>query len=51
LPLKIGLGFAVGVALAFAAHYFDPFVREKEELEKLGLRVIAEVPKREKRKR
>jgi hypothetical protein len=35
----------VGVALAFAAHYLDPFVREKDELEKMGLRVIAEMPK------
>jgi capsular polysaccharide biosynthesis protein len=45
LPLKVGLGFVVGLALAFLAHYFDPFVREKEELERLGLRVIAELPK------
>src|SRR6185369_15255452 len=45
LPLKVGLGFAVGLALAFLAHYFDPFVQEKEELERLGLNVVAEVPK------
>ena len=51
LPLKVGLGLAVGVALAFAAHYLDPFVREKDELEKIGLRVIAEMPKSEKRRR
>jgi hypothetical protein len=51
LPLKIGLGLVVGVALALAAHYLDPFVREKDELEKMGLRVIAEMPKSGRRKR
>ena len=51
LPLKIGLGLAVGMALAFAAHYLDPFVREKDELERIGLRVIAEMPKSEKGRR
>jgi len=45
LPLKVGLGFIVGLALAFIAHYFDPFVREKEELEKMGLAVVGEVSK------
>lgn len=45
LPLKVGLGFVVGLALAFVAHYFDPFVREKSELERMGLNVVAEVPK------
>lgn len=49
LPLKIGLGFVVGVALAFAAHYLDPFVREKDELEKMGLKVVGEMPKTKKR--
>lgn len=45
LPLKVGLSFAVGLALAFLAHYFDPFVREKDELERMGMKVVAEVPK------
>lgn len=43
LPLKVGLGFVVGLALALLAHYFDPFVREKEELEKAGLKVVGEI--------
>jgi capsular polysaccharide biosynthesis protein len=50
LPLKAGLGLLVGLALAFAAHYLDPYVREKGELEGMGLRVIAEIPKGSKRK-
>lgn len=45
LLLKVGLGLVVGVALAFVAHYFDPFVRGKEELEAMGWIVIAEIPK------
>jgi capsular polysaccharide biosynthesis protein len=45
LPLKVGLGLAVGVALALAAHYFDPYVRDREELERMGLSVIADIPK------
>jgi capsular polysaccharide biosynthesis protein len=45
LPIRLALGLAVGVALAFAAHYFDPFVRDKREIESLGLHVLAEIPK------
>ena len=48
LPLKVGLGWVVGLALALAAHYLDPFIREKEELEGMGLRVVAEIPRRKK---
>jgi capsular polysaccharide biosynthesis protein len=44
LPLKVIIGLALGVGLALAAHYFDPFVREKRELEEMGLAVLAEVP-------
>jgi len=43
--LKVGLGLVAGLALALVAHYFDPRVREKEELERLGLPVIAEIPR------
>jgi capsular polysaccharide biosynthesis protein len=45
LPLKVTLGLAVGVALALAAHYFDPFVRDRRELERLGLPVVGEIPR------
>lgn len=50
LPLKVALALAVGLALALAAHYLDPFIREKEDVERLGLRVVAELPKGEKRR-
>jgi uncharacterized protein involved in exopolysaccharide biosynthesis len=45
LPLKAGLGLAVGVALALAAHYLDPFVRGRDELEDMGMKVVAEIPR------
>lgn len=45
LPLKIALGLAAGLALALGAHYLDPFVRDREEVERLGLRVIALIPR------
>lgn len=45
LPIRLALGLAVGVALAFIAHYFDPFVRDKSEIESLGLHILAEIPK------
>ncbi len=45
LPLKAGLGLVAGIALALIAHYFDPVVREREELEGMGLKVIAEIPR------
>lgn len=45
LPIRLGLGLAVGVALAFLAHYLDPFLRSKHEIEALGLKVLGEIPK------
>ncbi len=44
LPLKVALALAVGGALALAAHYLDPFVRERRELEAMGLGVMGEIP-------
>jgi capsular polysaccharide biosynthesis protein len=45
LPLKAAIGLALGLGLALAAHYFDPFVRDKRDLESLGLAVLAEIPR------
>ncbi len=47
-PVRIALGLAVGVALVFAAHYLDPAVRDKDELEAIGYSVIGEIPPRPK---
>lgn len=45
LPLRLALALAAGLALALAAHYLDPFVRERGELERLGLAVVGEIPR------
>ena len=50
LALKVGLALAVGLGLGLVAHYLDPFVREKDELEGLGIKVVGEIPKRIKAK-
>ena len=44
-PLKAALGLALGAALALAAHYLDPFVRSRRDLEALGLSVLGEIPR------
>ena len=41
--VKVGLAFAVGVALAFLWHYLDPTVREAAELEEMGVDVLGEI--------
>ena len=45
IPIRIGLGLALGIVLAFVAHYFDPSLRERSEVEALGLPIIGEIPK------
>lgn len=46
LPLKVGLGLALGVVLAFLAHWVDPFVRERADLEAMGYSVVGEIRRR-----
>lgn len=46
LPLKVAIGLAAGLALALLAHYFDPFVRDRRDLEQMGLPVLGELPRR-----
>lgn len=43
--IRSGLGLLAGIGLAFLAHYLDPVVRRREEVEALGLPVIAAIPK------
>jgi capsular polysaccharide biosynthesis protein len=43
--VRFGLGVAAGVALAFAVEYLDPTIRSRSEVEKMGLAVLAEVPR------
>lgn len=43
--VRLGLALAVGIGMALAWHYFDPTVRDPEELEALGIPVLARIPK------
>lgn len=45
IPVRIALGLALGIALAFIAHYFDPLIRDREEVEALGYKIVGEIPK------
>jgi capsular polysaccharide biosynthesis protein len=44
-PMRIGLGLLVGLGLVFLLDYLDNSVRNRREVEALGLRVIGEIPK------
>jgi hypothetical protein len=48
LPLKVGLALVAGLGLALAAHYLDPFLRDRRELEQMGLFVVGEIPRNRK---
>ena len=43
---RIGIGFGLGLVLAFFAEYLDRRVHSRAEVEALGLPVIAEIPAR-----
>jgi capsular polysaccharide biosynthesis protein len=45
LPMRIGLAISVGVVLALVAHYLDPMVRERRDVEALGWPILGEIPK------
>jgi capsular polysaccharide biosynthesis protein len=45
LPIRIALALGVGIVLALIAHYFDPLIRERREVEQIGLPIIGEIPK------
>jgi hypothetical protein len=43
--IRVGLGLIAGLGLAFLAHYLDPTLRLREEVESLGLPVIGTLPR------
>ena len=43
--IRFGLGLALGLALALGVDYIDPTVRDRQEVEALGLTVLAEIPR------
>ncbi len=46
LPVRLLLAFVAGLALTFLLDYLDDSVRERSELEAMGITVLAEVPKK-----
>jgi len=44
--IRIGLALLAGIALAFLWEYLDPFVYRKEQVEAMGLPVLARIPKK-----
>ncbi len=45
LPVQLLLALAAGLALAFAAYALDPFIRERGQIEHMGLPVLGSIPK------
>ncbi|MCD6344464.1 MAG: hypothetical protein J7M17_02505 [Anaerolineae bacterium] len=43
--LRLLLAAAAGVGLAFLAHFLDPTVREKSDVEATGIRVLTRIPR------
>jgi capsular polysaccharide biosynthesis protein len=43
--IRIGVGLLAGIGLAFLAEYLDPTLRRREQLEALGVPVIATLPR------
>jgi len=43
--LRIALALAAGLGLVALVHYFDPVVRERAEVEALGIQVLNTIPK------
>ncbi len=46
IPIRVALALVFGLALAFIAWYFDPRVRDRADVEAIGLDIIAEIPKK-----
>jgi capsular polysaccharide biosynthesis protein len=46
IPIRLALGLVFGVVLAFVAYYLDPRVRDRADVEAIGLSIIVEIPKK-----
>jgi capsular polysaccharide biosynthesis protein len=45
LPLRLLLALLAGVGLALLVEYLDPTIRDRQELQEIGLNVLGEIPK------
>jgi capsular polysaccharide biosynthesis protein len=43
--IRVALGLAAGIGLAFLVEYLDPTLRRREDVEALGLNVVASIPR------
>ena len=41
--VRISTGLVLGLLLVFCAHYFDPFIRNRSDVEIIGIQVIVEI--------
>ncbi len=48
LPLRVLIGFLVGVGIVFLLYYLDNTVRSEEELTAMGFSVIGQIPRKHK---
>jgi hypothetical protein len=46
LPLRIVLAVAAGVGLALLVEYLDPTIRDRDELSRMGLAILGEIPRK-----
>lgn len=46
VPIRILAALIAGFALAFAVEYLDPAIRERDELDTLGLEILGEIPRK-----
>jgi capsular polysaccharide biosynthesis protein len=47
--IRLGIGLLAGIGLALLAEYLDPNLRRREQVEALGLPVIASIPREQRR--
>ncbi len=45
VPVRIVVALVAGVALALLAHLLDPYLHDRRELERMGVRVIGRIPR------
>ena len=46
IPIRIIVAFIAGLALVFVVHALDPYLRDRKELERMGCRVVGQIPHR-----
>jgi hypothetical protein len=44
--IRVGLGLLIGVGLAILAHYLDPVLRRREDVEALGIPILGAIPRK-----